>query len=188
MYKRQSLTAYESLSNNELLLSIIGEEGQTVVEEKIKNINSLLADIENCDVSFYSTNNISDEIEKIKDISVMIVPIEDETQSTEFVEITEIENTTEDITNTSIDNTIEKSKIKSVSLGQRCSGCIDNNGRLYMWGNNECGQLGIGKSRSKALNTPTKIMDNVRLVKICGNFCAAITNTCLLYTSPSPRD
>lgn len=89
---QSSLTAYESLSNNELLLSIIGEEGQTVVEEKIKNINSLLADIENCDVSFYSTNNISDEIEKIKDISVMIVPIEDETQSTEFVEIEETKN------------------------------------------------------------------------------------------------
>ncbi|MEE0618752.1 MAG: hypothetical protein U0N91_00070 [Oscillospiraceae bacterium] len=176
---QSSLTAYESLSNNELLLSIIGEEGQTVVEEKIKNINSLLADIENCDVSFYSTNNISDEIEKIKDISVMIVPIEDETQSTEFVEITEIENTTEDITNTSIDNTIEKSKIKSVSLGQRCSGCIDNNGRLYMWGNNSSGQLGNGTTNDSS--TPIKIMDNIKEINLGGFSSSAIMKDGSLY-------
>lgn len=71
--------------------------------------------------------------------------------------------------------------VEQISLGDNCCAAVTKDGSLYMWGNNECGQLGIGKSRSKALNTPTKIMDNVRLVKICGNFCAAITNTDELY-------
>ena len=85
---QSSLTAYELLSNNESLLNIIGEKGQKLITEKIKNINSILSDVEKCDISFYSTGNISDEIEKIKEISIMVVPLE-ETNPSEFVEITE---------------------------------------------------------------------------------------------------
>lgn len=96
---QSSLTAYELLSNNEALLNIIGEQGKKLITEKITNINSILSDVEKCDISFYSTNNISDEIEKVKEISIMIVPIEEETQSPEFVEITEVP--TEPITTTS---------------------------------------------------------------------------------------
>lgn len=89
---QSSLTAYEILKENDTLMKIVGEDGQNLILEKINNINSILNNIENCDITFYSTSDISNDMVNIKDISIIIVPIEDETNSTEMVEIEEIEN------------------------------------------------------------------------------------------------
>mgnify|MGYP002645618086 CR=1 FL=1 len=152
-------------------------ENGVLIEDNLKVIEQAFNDVE---VSSNPTRRgLTDSMDIIKDKNTIVVPIEDETQSTEFVEITEIENTTEDITNTSIDNTIEKSKIKSVSLGQRCSGCIDNNGRLYMWGNNSSGQLGNGTTNDSS--TPIKIMDNIKEINLGGFSSSAITKDGSLY-------
>lgn len=87
---QSSLTAYEILKENDTLMKIVGEDGQNLILEKINNINSILNNIENCDITFYSTFDISNDMVNIKDISIMIVPIEEETNSTQMVEIEEI--------------------------------------------------------------------------------------------------
>lgn len=87
---QSSLTAYEILKENDTLMKIVGEDGQNLILEKINNINSILNNIENCDITFYSTSDISNDMVNIKDISIMIVPIEEETNSTQMVEIEEI--------------------------------------------------------------------------------------------------
>ena len=94
---QSSLTAYEILKENDTLMKIVGEDGQNLILEKINNINSILNNIVNCDITFYSTSDISNDMVNIKDISIMIVPIEDETNSTEMVEIEEIEITLDNI-------------------------------------------------------------------------------------------
>ncbi len=96
---QSSLTAYEILKENDTLMKIVGEDGQNLILEKINNINSILNNIVNCDITFYSTSDISNDMVNIKDISIMIVPIEDETNSTEMVEIEEIEITLDNIDN-----------------------------------------------------------------------------------------
>lgn len=96
---QSSLTAYEILKENDTLMKIVGEDGQNLILEKINNINSILNNIVNCDITFYSTSDISNDMVNIKDISIMIVPIEDETNSTEMVEIEEIEITLDNIYN-----------------------------------------------------------------------------------------
>ena len=88
---QSSLTAYEILKENDTLMKIVGVDGKNLITEKIDNINSILNNIENCDITFYSTSDISNEMVDVKDISIMVVPLE-ETNSTEIVEIEEIEN------------------------------------------------------------------------------------------------
>ena len=88
---QSSLTAYEILKENDTLMKIVGVDGKNLITEKIDNINSILNNIENCDITFYSISDISNEMVDVKDISIMIVPLE-ETNSTEIVEIEEIEN------------------------------------------------------------------------------------------------
>lgn len=100
---QSSLTAYEILKENDTLMKIVGEDGQNLILEKINNINSILNNIENCDITFYSTTDISNDMVNIKDISIMIVPIENETNSTEMVEITELATTPTESIITAVD-------------------------------------------------------------------------------------
>lgn len=100
---QSSLTAYEILKENDTLMKIVGEDGQNLILEKINNINSILNNIENCDITFYSTSDISNDMVNIKDISIMIVPIENETNSTEMVEITELATTPTESIITAVD-------------------------------------------------------------------------------------
>lgn len=100
---QSSLTAYEILKENDTLMKIVGEDGQNLILEKINNINSILNNIVNCDITFYSTSDISNDMVNIKDISIMIVPIENETNSTEMVEITELATTPTESIITAVD-------------------------------------------------------------------------------------
>ncbi|MBR3933924.1 MAG: hypothetical protein IKJ68_08480 [Clostridia bacterium] len=67
--------------------------------------------------------------------------------------------------------------VKSVSLGDNHSAAIKNDGSLWMWGNNEYGQIGNGESGDdKISETPIKIMDNVITVSLGDGYSAAIKN------------
>ena len=69
--------------------------------------------------------------------------------------------------------------IVSISLGDGCSSCIDNNGNLYMWGDNLFGKLGTGSTNDSS--TPIKIMDNVKEVSLGSTCSSAITKDGSLY-------
>ena len=64
--------------------------------------------------------------------------------------------------------------VKSVSLGGAHSAAIKNDGSLWMWGNNESGQLGNGTNVSS--NIPIKIMEGVKSVSLGAEHSAAVKN------------
>ena len=74
---------------------------------------------------------------------------------------------------------VESQKIKQVSLGLHHSAAITEDGSLYMWGDNECGQVGDGTIENKTL--PKKIMDNVVAVNLKYTQSAAIISDSSLY-------
>ncbi|KAH7649421.1 hypothetical protein FG379_001047 [Cryptosporidium bovis] len=57
-----------------------------------------------------------------------------------------------------------KNKIKSITSGMFHCGAIDNESQLYVWGSNECGQLGIQhpQGKEKVISTPLKL--NIGLI------------------------
>ncbi len=70
-------------------------------------------------------------------------------------------------------------KIVDVSLGASTSAVVTDDGSLYMWGNNDCGQLGNGTTEYSA--EPIKIMDNVKTVITDGLKSGALLNDGSLY-------
>ena len=70
--------------------------------------------------------------------------------------------------------------VSSVSLGYGRSAAITYDGSLYMWGDNEYGQLGDGTQNTH--KTPIKIMDNVSSVSLGDRHSAAITYDGSLFT------
>ncbi|EWM52402.1 RCC1 domain-containing protein [Ruminococcus flavefaciens] len=72
--------------------------------------------------------------------------------------------------------------VQYVSLGGEQSAAITEDGSLYMWGQNDFGQVGNGKSGESEIQTePVKIMDNVQYVSLGLNHSAAITKDGNLY-------
>ncbi len=69
--------------------------------------------------------------------------------------------------------------IKSVSLGYNHSGAITEDGSLYMWGDNDYGQLGDGTRENKA--KPVKVLDNVTSVSLGYRHSGAVTKDGTLY-------
>ena len=59
---------------------------------------------------------------------------------------------------------------------------IDNNGTLYMWGDNLRGQLGLGTTDEEAHYEPVEVLANVAKINVNGGFCMAIRNDGTLWT------
>jgi hypothetical protein len=73
-------------------------------------------------------------------------------------------------------------KIKMISCGYNHSMAFTENGCVYSWGDNECGQLGIGNTKNS--NTPKKIeMKDIIIDKItCGQaHSLLLTNNGVIY-------
>ena len=51
----------------------------------------------------------------------------------------------------------EKIKIKKISVGEGHCLALSNNGECYSWGENDFGQLGLGKETNEIIGNPTKI-------------------------------
>ena len=66
-----------------------------------------------------------------------------------------------------------------LSSGVNYMGVISGNGSLYMWGNNDCGQLGDGTKTYRDI--PVKIMDNVVSISTRWDSSGAITRDGSLY-------
>ena len=68
-------------------------------------------------------------------------------------------------------------------------------GEMKCWGNGDFGQLGYGYTRNRG-DGPGEMGDNLPILDVGGSSLAfkvkavsvGISHTCLLYTSPSPRD
>ena len=72
--------------------------------------------------------------------------------------------------------------VQYVSVGDEHSAAITEDGSLYMWGRNDSGQVGNGKSGENEIQTePVKIMDNVQYVSLGAEHSAAITKDGSLY-------
>ena len=72
--------------------------------------------------------------------------------------------------------------VQYVSLGWEHSAAITEDGRVYMWGKNNYGQVGNGKSGESEIQTePVKIMDNVQYVSLGLQTSAVITKDGSLY-------
>ncbi|MBQ7784027.1 MAG: hypothetical protein IJ368_08670, partial [Oscillospiraceae bacterium] len=84
----------------------------------------------------------------------------------------------------STDNIDSSSKaqnvIKQISMGNGHSAVLMNDGSLYMWGDNDDGQIGNGTTTDQ--RTPIKIMDNVAFVSLGSQCSAAIKTDGSLYT------
>lgn len=66
------------------------------------------------------------------------------------------------------------------SIGLECSGAITKDGSLYMWGDNDFGQLGIGDNIEYS-EVPVKVMEHVKFVSVGDSYTAAITDNGTLY-------
>lgn len=53
-------------------------------------------------------------------------------------------------------------KVSKIAVGHRNAAAITEDGSLYMWGDNSCGQIGDGTTEDRL--TPVKVMDNVESV------------------------
>ncbi|MCM1507891.1 MAG: leucine-rich repeat protein [Ruminococcus flavefaciens] len=91
------------------------------------------------------------------------------------------QTTTKTTTSTIISATTTTTDLyrNNISLGDNHTAYISEDGSLWMWGNNEYGQLGNGTTDSSAV--PIKIMDNVKFVSLGNNHSAAITEEGNLY-------
>nr|XP_012222821.1 PREDICTED: RCC1 and BTB domain-containing protein 1-like isoform X1 [Linepithema humile] len=82
-----------------------------------------------------------------------------------------------------IEDELGKKDIQSISCGSTFSMAITCDGKLYGWGKNTCGQLGLGDNSAMIHRKPMKIMINVAIAKVeCGfNHTLALTHDGLLY-------
>ena len=71
------------------------------------------------------------------------------------------------------DNVIDGLRVKQVSCARGQSGVITEDGSLWMWGNNEFGQLGDGTTETK--KNPVKIMEHVKSIDLDTYHSGAIT-------------
>lgn len=58
---------------------------------------------------------------------------------------------------------------------------IDNNGTLYMWGDNLRGQLGLGTTDEEAHYKPVKVLTDVDKINVNNGFCMAIRDDGTLW-------
>ena len=80
-------------------------------------------------------------------------------------------------------------KIRQISVGLNHYGCVTEDDRLYMWGNNYYGQLGTGCSGGKEFeydenidsNKPIMVMSDVKEVLLRDDTSACLTNNGDLY-------
>eukprot|EP01135_Chromosphaera_perkinsii_P006343 Nk52_evm72s485 gene=Nk52_evmTU72s485 len=60
----------------------------------------------------------------------------------------------------------DRSKVKGIFTGHDCSGCINDAGNTYIWGNGQHGQLGTGQLKNRC--TPQIICEDLKIVSACG--------------------
>ena len=77
-------------------------------------------------------------------------------------------------------STIEMLHFPPLSVGYNHVGIIDQKGQLYMWGNNEEGQLGNGSEIST--NVPQIVLQNVHQVSCSYGITGAVTKNGKVYT------
>ena len=71
-----------------------------------------------------------------------------------------------------------------VSCGGFSSAAVTADGKLWTWGHNEYGQLGIGDTEDRDKPVQVAIPENKKVVSVCmdGDYAAAITEDGMLYT------
>eukprot|EP01130_Rhizamoeba_saxonica_P007495 TRINITY_DN3031_c2_g2_i2.p1 TRINITY_DN3031_c2_g2~~TRINITY_DN3031_c2_g2_i2.p1 ORF type:complete len:730 (-),score=102.00 TRINITY_DN3031_c2_g2_i2:67-2256(-) len=76
-----------------------------------------------------------------------------------------------------------KDNIKYICQGKQFYVCLTNDGRVYSWGDNKNGQLGLGSIYSN-IGTPTEIEGLCNIVSLnCGYcHCIAMSQTGIVYT------
>ncbi len=74
-------------------------------------------------------------------------------------------------------------ELNNIKLDSGVSAAITKDGKLYMWGLNYGGALGIGKSSDEQeyINKPVEILENVKAFDMKSGLCGAITNDDSLY-------
>mgnify|MGYP003290453510 CR=1 FL=1 len=98
---------------------------------------------------------------------------------TENVEESEVYEETESIEEVEDVDFVLPLERNTVSLEDKFSAAITENGDLYMWGNNEMYQLGNKESEHEYL--PVKVMENVRSCSLGFETAAAVTEDGSLY-------
>ena len=93
---------------------------------------------------------------------------------------TQPETSTTLTTTTTAPPPIEYHSFKKISCSSVCSAAITSDGKLYTWGDNKYGQLGI--EHAPNMSTPVFIMDNVADFVYGREYAAAITVDGALYT------
>ena len=61
-----------------------------------------------------------------------------------------------------------KKKVKDIFAGKAHSFAIDENDRVYAWGQNNQGQLGIGTKEPTHIPTRIKELDDAKIISISG--------------------
>lgn len=79
------------------------------------------------------------------------------------------------------DSDFHDTEWKDVKIGGGHVGAIDKNGDLYMWGQDNYGQVGCGGETASYITSPKKILSNVRYINLRNSSSAAITNDDVLY-------
>lgn len=72
--------------------------------------------------------------------------------------------------------------VAAIDAGYGNSAAIKKDGSLWLWGNNEHGQLGIGSADEKSHETPTKVLDDVASVSLGWHCVAAVKTDGSLWT------
>jgi alpha-tubulin suppressor-like RCC1 family protein len=65
-------------------------------------------------------------------------------------------------------------KIKNIYCGDEFTFILLENGKLYCFGNNKSGQLGLGDKIEKKTPTELTFFDNMKIKKIICSFCYTI--------------
>lgn len=117
--------------------------------------------------------------------SRMEIPGEGKDEATETFSTESDRTTAEDIERLKEDYEFpEIGRVISVSIDEIRKAVVNEQGDLYVWGSNDNGFLGIGKTEDEVnrADEPIKIMENVKYVTLDCYTGAAITNDGELYT------
>ena len=86
--------------------------------------------------------------------------------------------------------TVAHAEVTEIALGVSHSCALLTSGAIKCWGYNGWGELGDGTTTQRT--TPVDVSGITTATSLAlggGHTCAVLTGgTCLLYTSPSPRD